>query len=1140
MNLIKNLNKNILLFFVMIFMIMIFKIDSNAATYGYQAFHPDYATGYLQLGAGGVSGIVNTPVSPNSGVYTIYWYNGAIYNGNFIDVKETFRVSGKVPAAVLYYGTGDLVKSGGGQIQGDGPTDKKDEASYGMLHRTLEFYKVGTNFTERVYVKGIMQLTDFDNYEGFEIYGSCVNNYYLSPGTIMRYNWNGYAHCFESRDEDTSHTDQRHMVWIEYHGESISFDYYGFSWRFSGVNFNAQQPTIAIVYNPNGAVNFDNGDTPYPSFQQAIVKGVYNTIRDNPWVYHGNKFIGWNTAPDGSGVWYPPGSQHIIGNSFTLYAQWEELEFKATVDPNGGTWKNSRDIQEFILKFRSKMDFPDPIRIGYKFTWNINGRGTKIENKELTMGYENATIRADWEPIKYKIRIHGNVPSNSSSTLKRETIPANWEWDPDNETYTLEVEYNDGNKIGNGISINYNPKQLFSLVGYKIDQVNYYKNKNCTGSTVTKNDKNLTTVENAIIDLYIKWEPIKYTIRFNGNGNWNIDQGTYSIEATYDQPSLLTNKFIRKTQVRDPLTGQIYIINYKFLGWSFNENGIGYGQTFKGVELRKENIQNSLICNFTTVDKDIVDLYAMWEKDSPPEHDIDYDWINRDGTVEIEDPDPTPNRDAIAKIILYRSNKNFPTEYDSQMKLERPKLLYGSDSIALEKTFKRGDANRELRYKEHREGINYYILEVIDRAGGNTLFNIVVKIDKTAPALPEEEQIFSITQVDLNKFDYDKVEEKIKDSDEMSCIFDFRVKEQNLTGEYAYGSPGQDIDSSGFYRVTLTLSNVEDGTDKATYVLYDHKNLETGLSSLSYYINLTKSNEINTNETNIPMFDEYLSYERNGVKKKENAYSYMKLLSKINTFKDFPRAATLNYKIELIDRAGNVTVYNNVIGNEIRNFSIKAVIHSTEGDKYNDELKYDNYELNTNSLINVPYFELGDMGYVEAWTVGYVPEIQFDFGYDKTNKSVGKEMVEEIEAKKIPSKYNLGVLDSTTLLQYVRKINYAMGEDIYDNSADCYAPVIDGITFARHYSIHKMDNSTVIGWLKDGTSIRMPIYYELEETGNKKLDGRDEYHSELHTADIYAWKRNWKDLSVAPYILYDTRADNIHYRVTHESTSLRR
>ena len=127
-------------------------------------------------------------------------------------------------------------------------------------------------------------------------------------------------------------------------------------------------------------------------------------------------------------------------------------------------------------------------------------------------------------------------------------------------------------------------------------------------------------------------------------------------------------------------------------------------------------------------------------------------------------------------------------------------------------------------------------------------------------------------------------------------------------------------------------------------------------------------------------------------------------------------------------------------------------------------MKYENHELNTNSLINVPYFELGDIGYVEAWTVGYVPEIQFDFGYDESNKSVGKEMVEEIEAKKIPSKYNLGVLDSTTLLQYVRKINYRMGEDIYDNSADCYAPVIDGITFARHYSIYHGNSHCCKRW----------------------------------------------------------------------------
>ena len=45
----------------------------------------------------------------------------------------------------------------------------------------------------------------------------------------------------------------------------------------------------------------------------------------------GYNFVGWNTAKDGSGTWYYPGSQLQINQSTTLYAQW------AAITPSGTT-----------------------------------------------------------------------------------------------------------------------------------------------------------------------------------------------------------------------------------------------------------------------------------------------------------------------------------------------------------------------------------------------------------------------------------------------------------------------------------------------------------------------------------------------------------------------------------------------------------------------------------------------------------------------------------------------------------------------------------------------------------------------------------------------------------------------------------
>ena len=42
-----------------------------------------------------------------------------------------------------------------------------------------------------------------------------------------------------------------------------------------------------------------------------------------------------------------------------------------------------------------------------------------------------------------------------------------------------------------------------------------------------------------------------------------------------------------------------------------------------------------------------------------------------------------------------------------------------------------------------------------------------------------------------------------------------------------------------------------------------------------------------------------------------------------------------------------------------------------------------------------------------------------------------------------------------------------------------------------------------------------------------------DFKPEVNFADIYAVKSDMKIKSSAPYIIYDTRADNVHYRVIH-------
>lgn len=85
-----------------------------------------------------------------------------------------------------------------------------------------------------------------------------------------------------------------------------------------------------------------------------------------------------------------------------------------------------------------------------------------------------------------------------------------------------------------------------------------------TGGTQVSKD----TIYEATVDstVYAHWEQIKYTVRFNGNGNWNTSQGSYTQQFTYDLPATLTpNKFTRPDNTT--YNSVNYIKGYEFIGW---------------------------------------------------------------------------------------------------------------------------------------------------------------------------------------------------------------------------------------------------------------------------------------------------------------------------------------------------------------------------------------------------------------------------------------------------------------------------------------------------------------------------------------------------------------------------------------------
>lgn len=121
-----------------------------------------------------------------------------------------------------------------------------------------------------------------------------------------------------------------------------------------------------------------------------------------------------------------------------------------------------------------------------------------------------------------------------------------------------------------------------------------------TGGTQVSKD----TIYEATVDstVYAHWEPITYTVRFNGNSNWNTSQGSYTQQFTYDLPATLTpNKFTRPDNTT--YNSLNYKKGYEFIGWGTSPN------QEKPTYTDKQTVKN-----LKNTDGAVLDLYAIWGK----------------------------------------------------------------------------------------------------------------------------------------------------------------------------------------------------------------------------------------------------------------------------------------------------------------------------------------------------------------------------------------------------------------------------------------------------------------------------------------------------------------------------------------------
>ena len=140
------------------------------------------------------------------------------------------------------------------------------------------------------------------------------------------------------------------------------------------------------------------------------------------------------------------------------------------------------------------------------------------------------------------------------------------------------------------------------------------------------------------VDIYAHWDPISYTVRYNGNGSTGGSTGN-SVHIYDEAKNLAANGFYRKIDVNlDYCNGretETLTATSEFLGWATSENG-------NKVYEDKQSVKN-----LTAEDGKIIDLYAKWadssvELPTPTRTGYTFDgWYTSDGTKVSQTFTPT-------------------------------------------------------------------------------------------------------------------------------------------------------------------------------------------------------------------------------------------------------------------------------------------------------------------------------------------------------------------------------------------------------------------------------------------------------------------------------------------------------------------
>ena len=327
--------------------------------------------------------------------------------------------------------------------------------------------------------------------------------------------------------------------------------------------------TYKVLYNANGAVGVA------PSSIEVEEGGTITVSSHGSLSITGYDFAEWNSKKDGSGNVYRESQSLKADRDIVLYAQWCIHSYSISYDLDGGFYPEGRNNPDIYTIETETFTLDNPERDGYEFLgWETSENDEPNKNVSIPKGtIGDLSFIAIWRPLNsYSISYDVNGCDGSIETTRK------------SEGESVELA-----------SISGISRKGYEFVCWNTEPDGTGKDYN-PGCSYEKDED---------LQLYAKWNIIKYSIEYNLNDGELATGKSNPMEYTVETPDIVLENPTR--------------YGYEFVGWRYNDDSDVLAST--NFSIKKGTTGN-------------LSIIAVWK--ALDTYTVSYDANGGTGTVETQ------------------------------------------------------------------------------------------------------------------------------------------------------------------------------------------------------------------------------------------------------------------------------------------------------------------------------------------------------------------------------------------------------------------------------------------------------------------------------------------------------------------------